>query len=264
MMDYCKNITTTICLENQKKNSSFENNLNILNINYIYKDNKYFLKNISNKNMFNLINILAWDILNISEKKKKEQMIEENYSSNFIGYVSKNPFIAIYIKDKLLEYFINNNSTLNIEKFIKFNLKDIDKEYDKLLEKIEFNQFNNVQYILRNVLFNDKRFKNVNEIIVKFESFKDIDDFNCDIITDTRLKINSLLIDSTISLYGLSQPLKNSSNALKNELNAVVATIIALTPKRVVFEGEYNNEIINNIMKKTIENNITNIEYITL
>jgi hypothetical protein len=253
-----KSVTSDIIIQNQKKSIKFENKLKTLDIKYRYLKNSYIISEINDDDINIFINILAWEIINSFNVKIK--FLDDSYSENFVNYVNKNPFITIYVKDKLTEYFMNDNSVIDIEKFIKYNLHNLNSEYEKLLDKIDKKETFN-KYILKSVLFNDDRLKNVKELNIRFISYKDINDFDCEITTDNNLKINSLLVDSTIRLYNLSPSLKSSKSIMKNEMNAAVATIISICPAKVNFSGKYNKKIVNNIIKEVSKNCINNIDY---
>lgn len=255
-----KQTIINILIINQKEDSSFEEKLKGINLNYKYNNKSYCVSSINSNNIEMFLNILAWKILN--SINNNNESLKESYSTNFINYINKNPLITIYIKEKLTEYFINNNSVLDINKFIKFNLKDLDSKYDLLLNRIDNQDRNISRQILQNAVFNDDRLKNVKELKINFINCFDINNFNCEIIADNNLKINPLIVDSTVRLYNLSPILENDNGRIKNELNSVVATIIGLAPYKVTFAGKYKMETINNIIKDVYKNNINDINFV--
>lgn len=258
------NLKTQFVLKRYKKNSDLEEILNLNKISFKYINKEYFIEDISSSNIDILLNILSWEILGFIEKDKKYKLINEGYSSSFVSCISKNPFIAIYIKNKLCLYLMNNNQYIDINNFSKYNLSEIDEEYYKLIDKITFNKSNYITTTLKGVLFRGGKFNHINELTFDFINSRNKNDFDCIIYTDTGEKISSLSVDSTIKLYGLSIAEKNATSVLKNELNSAVATIISLRPKRVYFKGKYNNEIINEILKSLIKYGYGEIDYRTI
>lgn len=242
-----------------KQDVLFENELKNANISYRFINKKYFIENIDNKKIDNFINIISWEILRIFEGNKK--IFEKNYSNNFYYLVKQNPFITIYIKNKIIEYLLNNNYVLDIKKFIKFNLKDIYDKYDKLFEQITDDNKKIIEEVLYRVLLKDSKFKNVKTLRIDFIKDDGINDFSCNIFTDNGLRLSSLNLDSTIQLYGLSTIKENKKGLLKHNLNAATAAIIALKVNTIEFTGDYSEETVNGIIRDTLYYGIENMTY---
>lgn len=254
-------ITTKIKLINFSKNPILENNLSKSNIKFKYLNGYYYLSEISNTNIDAFLNIISWEILMKTDQKNKLEMIKNGYSNSFISIVSQSPFIALKIKEKILEYFINENIELDINKFIKFNLNNIDSVYEQFFNNISTTEESTIGNVLKAVLLKDEKYKEVKSIEINFISDNGINDFNCNIVTDNGLKVNSLSLDTSIQLYDLSSLNKKSKGILKHNLNAAVAAIISLKVKSVIFTGLYKEETINGIIKDVIKNGICNVDY---
>ena len=246
------NIKTNLKIKNISKNINFENNLKLNGIIFNYDKNSYVINNINHNNIELVSNIISWAILFEIEKNKKEQLLNEGYSTTSVSYTSKNPIIAIYIKEKLYEFLINDNDTLDLKKFIKFNLNNIDNKYYELINNISKNSWGYVSKTLRRVLFKDSKFNNIKELTFDFSSCIDIDDYTCNIYTDNNMKISSLEIDTTIKLYNIVISVKNNNGIIDTYLNSILATIFSLKPKKIIFTGNYKEEVINEILKELI------------
>lgn len=256
-----KNITTYLKICSQNHSEIFEKNLKDSNISFIRLENGYLLNDINTENINLILNILSWNILEQIEKNKKNQLIKEGYSSSYVNCINKNPFIAIYIKDKISQYLLNDNNILDTKKFIKYNLINIDNEYYKILNNSFINTSNVVADTLRKVLFKDNKFSNIKELTIDFVDCKNESEFTCNFYTDTGLKITSLSVDSTIKLYGLMIQEKKNDKMIKCELNSIIATILALNPKKVIFKGKYKEKVINFILKSVLKIYINNVEF---
>lgn len=162
---------------------------------------------------------------------------ENNLSSSAASVLKKDFRGLIEIRKNMLNYLRSGNKCFNIDKFIKFNLVDINDTYQETLLQFSLNTMNNE---IAGFLY-DSPYQSISQKIkAKIMYAFSLDNFFV-ILTD---KYDNEIFVITQHNYN-------------NFARAVIFNKI----KEIEFSGIYNQNIINDIYKKFIETDHFNIKF---
>lgn len=165
--------------------------------------------------------------------------LNNEISPSLINLAKKDFSGTIYIRSKLLSFFRNNNLILDVDKFIKYNLSNIDDFYD---------------YLLRGL--------STDSILDKIQNYFVS---NNPEIKQSKLKLNFIsCVDKNCFFFQIVDENHNHVLGSYNDSNSHLAmsTIRSYKNKKIKIAGAYTMDVINMLYEKCIEYGCQNLEFI--